>query len=111
MGFMDKVKSQATSVAQKAQEGVKTGQSKLEEAQAKKRQDALLRDLGAQVYAGRTGTATAETAAETERIVAELKAMEAESMPISTAPTADQQAPKGGAATAPEEGEFKLDDL
>lgn len=111
MGFMDKVKSQATSVAQKAQEGVKTGQSKLEEAQVKKRQDALLRDLGAQMYAERTGTATAQTAMEIDRIVAELRAMEAEQMPIATAPTADEQAPKGGAGTATEGGDFKLDDL
>ena len=33
MGFLDKAKQQATQLAQKAQEGVKTGQAKLDQAQ------------------------------------------------------------------------------
>ena len=57
MGLMDKVKAQATQVAQKAQEGARTGQAKLADAQSKKRADALLRDLGAAVYAERSGKA------------------------------------------------------
>ena len=52
MGFLDKAKQQATQLAQKAQEGVKTGQAKLDQVQAKKKEDALLRDLGAVVLRG-----------------------------------------------------------
>ena len=111
MGFMDKVKTQAAQVATKAQEGVKAGQSKLEDAQAKKRQDALLRDLGAQVYAERRGRGDEQTPMEVERIVAELDALEAEHGAIPTAPTADSKAPVAGAATATEGGDFTIDDL
>lgn len=88
MGFLDKVKTQASQVAQKAQEGVKTGQDKLAEAQAKKRADALLHDLGAAVYLERTDRATAQTAAEIERVLAELHAHEAQHGPIDTTATA-----------------------
>ena len=119
MGFMDKVKAQATSVAQKAQEGVKAGQAKLDDAQAKKCTDALLRDLGAQVYAEKTGNASGETAAEIERLLAELRAMEEEHGAIATAPTADQAAPPALAAPAvpaagtasTESASYSLDDL
>ena len=41
MGFLDKAKQQATQLAQKAQEGVKTGQAKLDQVQTKKKEDAL----------------------------------------------------------------------
>ena len=41
MGFMDKVKAQATVLAEKAQEGAKAGQAKLSDMQAKKHADAL----------------------------------------------------------------------
>lgn len=88
MGFLDKVKQQAAQVGQKAQEGVKSGQEKVAEAQAKKRADALLRDLGAAVYAERAGRGTAETAAEIERLASELRNHEAEHGPIDTGATA-----------------------
>ena len=52
MGLMDRVKAQATELAQKTQG---TAKAKLDEAQAKRRADALLRSLGAAVYAERTG--------------------------------------------------------
>jgi len=109
MGFMDKMKAQATQVGQKAQEAGKAGQAKMEGAQAKKRADALMRDLGAAVYAEKTGKSTGETAAEVERLVSELRSLEDTGGPVSTAPTADTVT--GGAATAAPEGDFKLDDL
>ncbi|MHB8287700.1 MAG: hypothetical protein ACYDEY_00380 [Acidimicrobiales bacterium] len=77
MGFMDKVKSQATQAAQKAQEAASAGQAKIEEAQAKRRADGLLRDLGAAVYAERTGRGTADTQASVDRLIAELQQYEA----------------------------------
>jgi hypothetical protein len=51
VGFMDKVKVQADQLAKQAQQGVATGQTKLNELQAKRTADSLLHDLGAAVYA------------------------------------------------------------
>jgi hypothetical protein len=48
---MDKVKAQASQLAQQAQQGVAQGQAKLSDMQVRKQADALLRDLGAAVYA------------------------------------------------------------
>src|SRR3979411_1152542 len=111
MGFLDKAKQQATQLAQKAQEGVKTGQAKLDQVQSKKKEDALLRDLGAVCFADKTGRGTAETAGEIERLLSELGSHEAEGGAISTQPTAHTVDTGGGAAQAAPEGDFKLDDL
>src|SRR3954449_8808935 len=108
MGLMDKVKQQATQVAQKGKEGVKAGQAKMEQAQSKKRGDALLRDLGAAFYAEKTGKGTAETSADIERLLAELRAHESEHGTVDVAPTAGTA---GGAGAATEGGDFKLDDM
>jgi hypothetical protein len=51
MGLLDKVKEQAGQIAEKAQQGVAQGKDKLEDIQAHKRGEALLRDLGAAYYA------------------------------------------------------------
>ena len=50
MGLMDKVKQQAEQALSKAQQGVAQGQAKLDEVQAKRHEDQLLRDLGAAYY-------------------------------------------------------------
>ena len=65
MGLMDKVKAQAEQAVAIAQKGVATGQAKVEEIQAKKHADALLRNLGAAYYAQQRtgGSAEAVTAA------------------------------------------------
>ena len=89
MGFLDKVKQQATQLAEKAEEGVKIGQAKLDQVQAKRKGDALLRDLGAAFYAEKTGHGTGTTASEIERLLSELRTHEAENGPISADPTAD----------------------
>jgi hypothetical protein len=111
MGFLDKAKQQATQLAQKAQEGVKTGQAKLDQVQSKKKEDALLRDLGAAFFAEKTGRGTGETAGEIEQLLSELRSYESEAGTISTAPTAHTVDTGGTAATAAPEGDFKLDDL
>jgi hypothetical protein len=90
MGLMDKMKAQATQVAQRAQEAGKAGQAKLEEAQAKRRADALLRDLGAAIYSERRDGPTPETEERIEQLVAQLSRHEAEHGPAATA---------GGSAT------------
>lgn len=53
MGLMDRVKKASEQALSKAQEGVQEGKAKLDEVQAKRQWDALLRDLGAAVYAER----------------------------------------------------------
>lgn len=74
MGFLDKAKSQATKVAQKAQEGVKVGQEKLEDVQTKRKIDALMRDLGEVVFTQRTGGG--ESDAEIDRLVGEIRTLQ-----------------------------------
>ena len=75
MGFMDKVKSQAEQIA-------KQGQDKLDDMQAKKAAEGLLRDLGAWYYAVQTGRDNGQGAAELARITAELQSHEAEHGPL-----------------------------
>ena len=82
MAFMDKVKAQAEVGLAKASEAGKAGQAKLEEVQAKRRADTLLRDLGAFVYAEQAGRGTPATASEQTRLIEELKQYEAEYGPL-----------------------------
>jgi hypothetical protein len=89
MALIDKVKAQATQLAQKAQEAGKAGQAKLEDVQARRRADGLLRELGAVFYAQRSGTAAPDNASEAERLVGELKAYEAQYGPLSGAGSTD----------------------
>lgn len=82
MGLMDRMKEQATTGLAKATEAAKTGQAKLDAAQAKHRADDLLHDLGAAVWADQAGRGTAAITADAERLVGELKAYEAEHGPL-----------------------------
>jgi hypothetical protein len=75
MGLMNRVKAQATELAQKTQD---TAKAKLDEAQAKRRGDALLRSLGAAVYAERTGRGDADATAQIDKLVSEISAHESE---------------------------------
>ena len=118
MALMDKMKQQAAQLAQKAQEAGKAGQAKIEDAQAKRRADGLLRELGAAVYSQRNGTATGETNAEIERLVGELKKHEEDNGPLAktdAAETMDASSAGPGSSSdsaapteAPPEGGFKL---
>ncbi|MBO0817573.1 MAG: hypothetical protein J2P30_20785 [Actinobacteria bacterium] len=82
MGLMDRVREQAAQVAQRTaqvtQEAAQQGKAKLDQAQAKRRADAMFRDLGAAVYAERTGRGGTDTADKIERLVTALKQQEAE---------------------------------
>jgi hypothetical protein len=78
MGFMDKVREQSTQLAQKAQETAREGKVKLDQAQAKRRADAIFRDLGAAVYAERTGRAGADNQEKIDRLVEALSRQEAD---------------------------------
>ena len=86
MGFLDKLQ-------QTAKETLDKGKDKLDDVQAGKKADQLLRDLGAWYYAGRTGRDSGDAAGHVERLVAELQAHEAEHGPL------DQKA-KAAAAEA-----------
>ncbi|HET9059241.1 MAG TPA: hypothetical protein VFN61_04915 [Acidimicrobiales bacterium] len=86
MGFMDKVKSQATSLAEKAQEGARAGQGKLSSMQAKHRADALLLELGGLYYLARADRATPADETRTEQLLAELSAHEAVNGPVVVSP-------------------------
>lgn len=108
MALFDKVKEQASQLAQKAQEAGKAGQAKIEDAQAKRKSDAMLRDLGAALYA--QTTTGVDKSAEIDRIVGELSAFESEQGPV----TGDSSAPgettpgASGEAETPPEGGFTL---
>ncbi len=114
MALMDKMKAQAAQLAQKAQEAGKAGQAKIEDAQARRKADGMLRDLGAAVYAQRTGKATGDTAGDIDKLVAELTAHEAEHGPLSAADASDTDTSAPTSSDAPKdvdtppEGGFKL---
>lgn len=78
MGLMDRVKEQAAQLAQKTQEAAQEGKVKLDQAAARRRADAMFRDLGAAVYAERTGRAGSDNADKIDRLVQALSRQEAE---------------------------------
>jgi hypothetical protein len=82
MGLMDRVKAQATQLAQAtqqaAQQAAQEGRAKLDQAQGGRRGDVLLRSLGAAVYAERSGRGTADSQATIDRLIADISAHERE---------------------------------
>jgi hypothetical protein len=102
MGFLDKLQ-------QTAKETLDKGKEKLEDVQADRAADKLLRDLGAWYYAGRTGRDGGAAAEHIERIMGELQAHEAEHGELgakdepepAAAPEAPAAAPAPPAADAP----------
>ena len=59
------------------QETAREGKVKLDQAQAKRRADAMFRDLGATVYAERTGRGTPDSQGKIDRLVDALSRQEA----------------------------------
>jgi hypothetical protein len=78
MGLMDKVKAQATVLAQKTQETAREGMARLDQATASRHAETMLRNLGALVYAEQTGRAAPDSADQIARLVSQLSAHEAE---------------------------------
>ena len=103
MGLLDKVKAQATAATEMAKDAAAKGQAKLDEAQAKKAAEGMLRDLGAAFYATKTGRTTPTTDADIERLVAALQQHESEHGPLTLAPESaaagPTAAPAGDGAT------------
>jgi hypothetical protein len=82
MGLMDKVKAQATQLAEKAQEAGKAGQAKLEQVQARRKADSQLEELGRINFEARTGRAAPGDEARAVELVEQLRRYEAEYGPI-----------------------------
>lgn len=82
MGFLDKVKEGAAQATAVAKDAANKGQAKLNEVQAKRAADGLLRDLGAAAYAEKTGRGAANNSAEIDRILGALEQHERDNGPI-----------------------------
>jgi molecular chaperone DnaK len=93
MGLLDKVKAQAATATSMAKDAAQKGQAKLDEVQSKRGADGILRDLGAAVYATKTGRATPTTDADIDRLVAALQAHESEHGALTLAPESAAAAP------------------
>jgi hypothetical protein len=93
VGLLDKVKDTASAAAAATKEAAQKGQAKLDEMQAAKVADGMLRDLGAAAYAQRTGRASDTTDADIEKLVTALQAHETEHGPVNLALTSSAVAP------------------
>jgi hypothetical protein len=103
---MDKVKSQATQIAEKGKQGVVQGQAKLDAMQAKKQLDGLFRDLGAATYAMERKGGPRD---EVDRLLTAVDAHEADNGPVDTSTSAAAGTGSSSTSSAPE-GDFRLDD-
>ncbi len=105
MGLLDKVKDAAQTATVAAKDAAAKGQAKMNDAQAKKTADGMLRDLGAAYYATQTGRSTPTTDADMQQLVAALGAHETEHGQITLSPessaAAPTAAPADGSAAAP----------
>lgn len=97
MGLMDRVKAQANQLAQE-------GKAKIDQAQANRRGDALLRQLGALVYAERTGRATPESQAKIEQVISDISAHERENGLNLTSPQPTSPQPNVPQPNTPQPG-------
>ncbi len=100
MGLLDKVKQTAATATEAAKDAAAKGQAKMDQAQAKKAADGMLRDLGAAFYATKTGRSTPTTQADIDRLVAALQTHESEHGQITLAP----ETPAAGPTAAPADG-------
>jgi hypothetical protein len=78
MGFMDKVKEQAAAATAVAKDTAQKGQAKVDEVQAKRNADEVLRQLGLAVYLERTGRGTDSSESAIGQRIEALKAYEEE---------------------------------
>jgi hypothetical protein len=104
MGFLDKVKEQAGTLANTVNDTVNKGQQSMDQSQSRKAADALLRDLGALVYARDTGRGTDTTDADIARVTTDLQAHEAQGGVVDLAERSRPPAPGQAAGTPPPPG-------
>jgi hypothetical protein len=96
MPLMDRFREQAAQLAQKTQEAALEGRAMLDQAQARRRADAMFRDLGAAVYAERTGRGGPDGAKKIERLIKALTRQEAEQGLGENPPPAGENPPPPG---------------
>ncbi|MGH3300141.1 MAG: hypothetical protein ACRDOK_00435 [Streptosporangiaceae bacterium] len=100
---MDKVKAQATQLAQKTQEAAQEGKARIDQAQAGRRGDMLLRQLGALVFAERTGRGTPDSPAKIDQLISTISVHEKENGLNLAQPVPPQGSPGDQSGTAPSE--------
>lgn len=105
MGLMDKLKVQAEQVAARAQEGTAQVQAKLDQVQAQRATDVMLRDLGMAYYAEQRHQGPHEPV---ERALAALDGRPGTAGAIDVSVTEPGPATPTGSTSAQD---FKLDDL
>ncbi len=106
MGFLDKVKEQANTLATTVNDTVSKGQQSMDQSQSRKYADGLLRDLGALVYARETGRGSESVDADIARLTTDLQAHEAQGGAVdlsdhSRPPAPGTAPPPGSAPPAP----------
>jgi hypothetical protein len=113
---MDRVKAQASQLAQITQEAAQEGRAKIDQAQASRRGDMLLRQLGVLVFAERTGRGTPDSQEKIEQAISEISAHETQyglnlsdqpqspfgQSPWSQAPAGQPPGPEPGAPAGPQ---------
>lgn len=82
MGLMDKVKEQAAAAASVAKDVAQKGQAKVDEVQARRAADGVLRDLGLTVYLTKVGRAPASAESDIEGYVESIRTYESEHGPL-----------------------------
>jgi hypothetical protein len=100
MGLMDKVKAQATQLADKAQTGLQQGQTKIEQFQTGKQADHLLRDLGAYAFLSERNRTPAGADTKVADIMKQLDELEASGTPVTVSPETPA-GQDGGASPSP----------
>ncbi len=90
MGLMDRMKAQASQIAERAQEAGKAGQAKLEALQARRKADALLTELGRITFDAQSGRGAPGDDARRADIVEQLHQYEAEYGPLGAEPGSGQ---------------------
>jgi hypothetical protein len=103
MGLMDRVKAQANQLAQMTQDAAQEGRNKIDQAQANRRGDALLRQLGAAVFADRTGRGTPDSQAKIEQLISEISAHEQQNGLNLTSPQPSSPQPNAPQPGAPQQ--------
>src|ERR1700683_5725446 len=99
MGLMDRVKAQATELAQQ-------DKAKYDQFQPTRRADAMLRTLGALVYQERAGRGAPDSQAQIDKLVADLSAHEAANgINLSPEPTDPPGSPGAGQPGSPGTGQ------
>jgi hypothetical protein len=96
---MDKVKAQANQLAQQTREAAEQGKAKLDQAQANRRADQMLRQLGTLVFAERTGRGTADSQAKIDQLITDISAHERENGVNLADPAAQSGVPPQGGAS------------